>query len=156
MTAGINVTGAELLAYAVLTVAVGFNEEIWFRGLAQAALRRLGTRAAILGGSLLFGVLHLSNAAGGKSPLYLVLQAVYAFEVGAALAAIVAITRSLWVGICWHFLYDLTAFSTGDVLTGNALVGVAIMMALLAAYIGWLWRRLPAEPDAGTVAPPIA
>lgn len=48
-------------AHRVLTVAVGFNEEIWFRGLSQAVLRVRGTRYAVVWGSVLFGVLHLAS-----------------------------------------------------------------------------------------------
>lgn len=152
VTAGITVTPAEALAYAALTVAVGINEEAWFRGLVQAALRGLGERRAVVAGAVIFGVLHLVNAAGGKDALYLGLQAVFAAEVGFALAAIVVITRSLWVGIAWHFVYDFTAYCTGDGLGGNALIGVAIMMVLLAGYSVWLWSRLPSPRRTESVA----
>lgn len=146
-TAGLHVTRPEAVAYAALTVAVGCNEEIWFRGLAQAALRGLGDRRAVIAGALIFGALHLVNAAGGKGPLYLLLQAVFAAEVGLVLATIVLLTRSLWVGIGWHFVYDFTAYCTGDTLTRNALIGVVIMMGILGGYAGWLWRQ-PVRPGA--------
>ena len=145
--AGIRVTPAQAVAYALLAVCVGFSEEIWFRGLLLASLRRLGTRKAIIGASAIFGVLHLTNFFAGRAPLYLVLQFVFACLVGFVLAELVAITGSLWVGIVWHMVYDMAAFSTGDELTPMAVAGVAIATALLAVYAVLLWRRLPARED---------
>lgn len=132
-----------LLPYALLTIAVGFNEEIWFRGLAQAALRRFGHRVAIVGAAGFFGLLHLANVLNGKSALYLVLQLVLAVLVGFVLAEIVAITGSLWIGICWHFAYDFSAYVGGDALTPLGLVGVGVMYAILVVVGVRLWRRLP-------------
>ena len=142
---GIQVTPTQAVAYGVLAVCVGFNEEIWFRGLLLATLRRLGTRRAIIGASVVFGALHLTNFFAGRPPLYLGLQFAFACLVGFVLAEIVAITGSLWVGIAWHFLYDWAAFSTGDELTTAALTGIATTTALLAAFAVWLWHKLPAE-----------
>lgn len=143
--AGVHVTPAHAAAYLVLAAAVGFNEEIWFRGLVLASLRRLGERPTIVGGSAVFGVLHLANVFTGRDPLYLALQLAFACLVGLVLAEIVAITRSLWIGIGWHLVYDLAALSTGDELSPTALAGLALMTAVLVAYAGWLWRQIPAH-----------
>lgn len=99
-------------------------------GLLLASLRRLGERHAIIGGSFVFGVLHLSNFFTGRPPLYLALQ--FAFAVGLALAELLAATRSLWLGIVWHVGCDLAALTTGDQLTPAVLAGLALMTALLA------------------------
>ena len=141
--AGIHVTASMLVAYSILAVCVGFSEEIWFRGLLLATLRRLGTRTTIIGGSAIFGVLHLTNFFAGKAPLYLALQFVFACLVGLVLAELVTITGSLWIGIVWHALYDIAALSTGDELTTVAVAGVATTTVVLAGYAVWLWRRLP-------------
>jgi membrane protease YdiL (CAAX protease family) len=142
---GITVTPAQAAAYVALAVCVGFSEEIWFRGLLLASLRRLGTRKAIIGGSTVFGALHLTNFFAGLPPLYLGLQFVFACLVGFVLAELVAITGSLWLLIGWHAVYDLAAFSTGEDLTPAALVGLAVATAILAAYAFWLWRKLPSD-----------
>lgn len=143
--AGIDVMPTQAVAYGMLAIAVGFSEEIWFRGLLLATLRRLGTRQAIIGGSAVFGALHLTNLFVGRSLLYVSLQFAFACLVGLVLAELVTITGSLWVGIVWHLVYDLVAFSTGDELTPAALAGLATMTAVLAAYAVWLWSRLPAD-----------
>jgi len=149
---GIRVTPVQAAAYCVLSLSVGFSEEIWFRGLLLATLRRLGTRTAIIGGSAVFGTLHLTNFFAGREPLYLVLQFAFACLVGFVLAELMAITGSLWIGIVWHFVYDLCALSTGDDLSPAALVGVACATAILAAYSVWLWRTLPRASTAVTAA----
>lgn len=142
-TSDFEVTRATALAYLVLTVCVGINEEVWFRGLVLAALRGLGDRRAVVTGACLFGALHLANAGSGKSGLYLLLQAVFAAEVGVVLGALVALTRSLWIGVAWHLVYDLTAYCTGDRLDGRALAGVIVMMIVLAGYATWLLPKVP-------------
>ena len=131
-------------AYLLLAVCVGFSEEIWFRGLLLATLRRLGTRQAIIGGSVIFGALHLTNLFAGSQPLYVGLQFAFACVVGFVLAEIVAITGSLWIVIVWHAVYDFAAFSTGDELTPAALAILAVTTPILVAYAVWLWRKLPA------------
>lgn len=141
------VTPKQALAYGVLAIAVGFNEEIWFRGLLLAALRRLGRRRAVVGASAVFGTLHLTNLLGGGDPTYVGLQFAFACLVGFVLAELVEVTGSLWIGIVWHVLYDLVAFSVGDSLTTGALVGIAAMTAVLVAYAAYLWRRLPNGKD---------
>ena len=141
------VTPKQALAYGVLAIAVGFNEEIWFRGLLLAALRRLGRRRAVVGASAVFGTLHLTNLLGGGDPTYVGLQFAFACLVGFVLAELVEVTGSLWIGIVWHALYDLVAFSVGDSLTAGALVGIAAMTAVLVAYAAYLWRRLPNGKD---------
>lgn len=143
---GVTVTAAQAVAYAALALAVGFSEEIWFRGLLLAVLRSLGTKTAIVGGSVIFGALHLANLFAGEEPLYLALQFALACLVGFVLAEVVTITGSLWIAIAWHACYDLAAFSTGDQLTPTALAALAVMAAVLVGYAVWLWRRLP-EPD---------
>ena len=136
-----------LIPALLLCCAVAFNEEIWFRGLMLAALRQLGTRSATCFAAALFGVLHLANALGGKSPLYLVLQLVLAFLVGLVLSEAVAITGSLWIGIAWHFAYDFTAMLSGDALTPTTLIAVGVIdLVLLVLAVVW-WRKLPAKAN---------
>ena len=146
-TSEIRLVPATLAASTLLAVAVGFNEEIWFRGLLLAALRRLGRRRAVVGASAVFGTLHLTNLLGGGDPTYVGLQFAFACLVGFVLAELVEVTGSLWIGIVWHALYDLVAFSVGDSLTAGALVGIAAMTAVLVVYAAYLWRRLPNGKD---------
>ncbi len=126
-------------------IAVGFNEEIYFRGLAFKFMKEKGTKNAIIGSSILFGVLHLANAFNGKEPLYVVLQMIFAFLVGLVLAEIVSITKSLWVVIIWHASHDYISMITGDALNTQALIILAIQVAILLIYTFMLWKNSIAD-----------
>jgi membrane protease YdiL (CAAX protease family) len=132
-----------VLQYIILlffTVAVGFNEEIYFRGLALKFIEEKGRKKAIIWSSVIFGVLHLANALNGKNALYLVLQMMFAFLVGFVLAEIVSITKSLWVVIAWHAAHDYISNITGDTLDRTALIILAIQVGILLVYSIGIWK----------------
>jgi membrane protease YdiL (CAAX protease family) len=134
-----------VLQYFILlffTVAVGFNEEIYFRGLALKVMEAKGRKNAIIWSSIIFGVLHLANVFNGKSTLYLVLQLFFAFLVGFVLAEIVSITKSLWVVIIWHAAHDYISSITGDALDKTALVILAIQVGILFIFAISLWKTI--------------
>jgi membrane protease YdiL (CAAX protease family) len=137
-------TGITVIQYVILalfTIAVGFNEEIYFRGLMIKFLSVKGSKKAIILSSVIFGVLHLANALNGKNVLYLVLQMFFAFLVGFVLAEIVTITKSLWILIIWHASHDFISGITGDTMDIKALILVAIQILVLLIYAGLLWKQ---------------
>lgn len=129
----------------LFTVAVGFNEEIYFRGLALKFMEEKGRKKAILWTSIIFGTLHLINALNGKTNLYLVLQMFFAFIVGFVLAEIVFITKSLWIVILWHAAHDYISSITGDLLNTKALIVLAIQVVILLAYAVCIWKKSTEE-----------
>lgn len=140
-------SGGVIAAYLVFTVAVGFNEEIWYRGLLLAALRRLGERRAVIAGAVLFGVLHLANVAQGQSALQTALQLGFALLVGWVLGELVTVTRSLWIGIAWHMVYDFVAFAFTDPANpATEILAVGLCDLVLLAYGWWLWQKMPTRP----------
>lgn len=126
-----------------LAVAVGLNEEFFYRGVVFKVMRRYGTRRAIVYSALIFGVLHLANLGNGSSAGYLVLQVLFAVLFGFVTAELVAATGSLWPGVAFHAAYDTVAYFGGDSSSTTALVSLAVQVVLLGAYGWWLWRRLP-------------
>lgn len=128
----------------LLSVAVGpaVNEELWFRGfLGRGLVGRYGPTVGVLLTSLLFGAFHLS-----------LVQGAYAAVMGLGLHLIYRATRSLWVPILVHGLFNAAALTGAladaprpDELgpTGLAVVlplgGLAV--AVLAAA-GWALYRL--------------
>lgn len=74
----------------LFTVAVGFNEELYFRGLSFSFLSRIGRKQAVIGSAVVFGVLHAANALSGTNPLEVLLQIAFAFLAGLALAVVSA------------------------------------------------------------------
>lgn len=132
-----------MLQYVILlffTIAVGFNEEIYFRGLAFKFMEEKGRKKAIIWSSAVFGVLHLMNALNGKDVLYLVLQMFFAFLVGFVLAEVVSITKSLWINIIWHAAHDYISSITGDALDRTALIILAVQTGILLVYAVCIWK----------------
>lgn len=134
------ITVPQYIILLIFTVAVGFNEEIYFRGLALKAMEEKGIKKAIIWTSIVFGVLHLANAFNGKSVLYLVLQMFFAFLVGFVLSEIVSISKSLWVVIIWHAAHDYISSITGDALDRTALIILAIQVGILLVYAIGIWK----------------
>lgn len=133
-----------VLQYMILlffTVAVGFNEEIYFRGLAFKIIEEKGRKKAIICSSIIFGVLHLANAFNSKNALYLVLQMIFAFLVGFVLAEIVSISKSLWIVIIWHAAHDYISNITGEALNTKALIVLGIQVGILLVFATCIWKR---------------
>lgn len=140
---GVAVRLAVVPAIVWLAVAVGMNEELFYRGVVLKVMRRYGARRAIVYSALIFGVLHLANLGNGSSAGYLVLQVVFSALFGFVTAELVAVTGSLWPGVAFHAAYDTVAYLGGDSSSTTALVSLAVQVVLLGAYGWWLWRRLP-------------
>jgi membrane protease YdiL (CAAX protease family) len=132
------------LAFAALGIAPAFGEELLFRGFVQqAALRRLGTTAAILVSSVAFGLIHVDPV---HSPA--------AFVLGLFLGSAAELGESLWVAILCHAVNNGLSVAVPAVglavepgrpaaLAALALLGVAVLL------FGWVARRKRArnEPD---------
>jgi uncharacterized protein len=132
-----------VLQYIILlffTVAVGFNEEIYFRGLALKFMEEKGRKKAIIWSSIVFGVLHLVNVLNGKNALHIILQMIFAFLVGFVLAEIVSITKSLWIVIIWHAAHDYIASITSEAFDNTAFIILAIQVTILLVYAIYIWR----------------
>jgi len=140
-TQGVQVSTSVMLSYAVLTMLVAVNEEVWFRGIILAVLRPRGVRVAVIGSSVLFGVLHLANLAGGAEPAAAALQVLFAALFGVIAAELTVISGSLWPAIAWHAAWDFVNYLGGNAATGIALTGVGIACAVMLAYAVLLWRR---------------
>ena len=140
---GVAVRLAVVPAIVWLTLAVGLNEEFFYRGIVFKVMRRYGTCRAIVYSALIFGVLHLANLGNGSSAGYLILQVVFSALFGFVTAELVAVTGSLWPGVAFHAAYDTVAYLGGDSSSSTALVSLAVQVVLLGAYGWWLWRRLP-------------
>ncbi|MDF2801891.1 MAG: Abortive infection protein [Anaerocolumna sp.] len=139
------IKGLQYINLLFFVIAVGFNEEIYFRGLAFKFMKEKGTKNAIIGTSILFGVLHLANAFNGKDLFYVILQIIFAFLVGFVLAEIVSITKSLWVAIIWHASHDYISSITGDLLNTKELIILAVQVAVLIIYAFILWKSSKLE-----------
>jgi hypothetical protein len=147
----------QLLTFAPLALLVGLTEEVLFRGLGYAALRRLGVGRAVIGSSLMFGLLHLLNLGQGAGLLVTVLQVVYAFVLGCAFAAGLEAGGRLTPLVAAHAATDLFAFvAGGGVVNGPGHEGLvagitAGTIVVFGVYSIWVLRR-SADPAAAGVA----
>ncbi len=148
---GVRVDAPTLAAYAVLVVAVALNEETWFRGIVFAILRARSTRTAVVGSSVLFGVLHLANLAGGADLGSSVLQVAFAALFGLVAAQLLVLTGSLWPAIAWHAAWNFVTFIGGDATDTRSLVGLGAACLVMLGYAVFLGRRTPSRPS-GTAA----
>jgi len=123
------------------TVAVGLNEEVYFRGIILKILNIKGIKKAIIISSVIFGVLHVVNLFDGKHVLYIILQICFAFLVGFVLSEIVIITKSIVIVIIWHFTHDFVALITGDNLGKVDLIILAIQVIILLFYAMIIWKN---------------
>jgi membrane protease YdiL (CAAX protease family) len=95
-------TGLPSQLAASIGAAVG--EELVFRGAVfRIAEERLGTIAALIISSVLFGVAHAANP--GATPVSTVAIAI---EAGALLGMVYSASRSLWLPIGLHFGWNFT------------------------------------------------
>lgn len=109
---GIDLSGEEIfLANLVLTVGIGFSEEIYFRGIIlQNWLKNRGKVPAIIVSATLFGVTHLMNILGGADLRATILQIFFALFYGIIMAIILIRTNSIWPCIILHFMHDFCSW----------------------------------------------
>lgn len=138
-----------MFSVLIFTVAVSFNEEIYFRGIALRLLRAGGIKKAIWLSAVIFGVLHLANLMAGSDPLHTILQVIFAFLVGFVLAELVVVTGRIWILIIWHTLHDFLGFSTNGTLDAGALLLLGAQVVILSVYGIALWKKLSGNSEGG-------
>ncbi len=133
-----------LLVILSVTLAVGFVEEAYFRGLMLTALKTTNAWMAILVTSLLFGLTHALNLLAGKSPLEAAAQVLYALAIGVAFSALVVKKGVLWPLVIAHFLIDFTNLLQvkNNLFSPQAQVIIVFTITVLfAAYGVWIMRQ---------------
>lgn len=131
-----------IITYIIFTMAVGFSEEIYFRGIIAKTLKRKSIVFAILMSSFLFSIGHASNLLAGASIVDTILQIVFAFIFGVVAVEISFSTDSLVIPILWHTLHNLISLITirneGE---WPFIIGI-IQGFILAIYGIFLWKKL--------------
>lgn len=113
---------SEILYFLLCMLVVGLTEELIFRGLITRMIYEkygrtsVGVWFSVLFSSLLFGVIHISNAVNGEIALQGVLiQVVAAICLGICLSAIYLRTGSYWTVALLHGYMDFCALFTSGV-----------------------------------------
>jgi membrane protease YdiL (CAAX protease family) len=144
----------------IFLITVATAEEILSRGIAFGVLQRLGLFTAVLGSSLLFGVMHINPYLGNFDPWQAYWHIVSAFSFGVFACALMVLTRSIWMPIIVH------TFSNAGLLVQDAptkadeafrvstpfLAGLFHPLPVLATFVipalilFWLARDMPLHP----------
>lgn len=139
---GFNFNIKYLFAAIFCTAAVGFAEEIYFRGIIFKILETKGTKKAIIISSVIFGVMHAANIVGGADIFYTCLQIVFAFVLGIVFAEIFYFTKSLIPVIILHFLHDCFGFIENTPTTQTAFILGGIQILILVIYAIYMWKKI--------------
>lgn len=114
------IVGLNPLSYMVPAIAMAISssvfEELLFRGVLFGAVEQwLGTWAALVVSSLVFGLTHLINPQGTiEGALFI------AVEAGVLLAGAYMLTRRLWVSIGFHMAWNYTQSAIfSGIVSGN-------------------------------------
>jgi len=84
----------------------GFTEEVLSRGVIFGVLQRRGLPIAVIGSSLMFGLMHLNVYIGNWDPWQAYWHVMSAASFGVFACALLVVTKSMWVPIIFHSLSD--------------------------------------------------
>ena len=133
-----------VLANIFLTVAIGMAEEIYFRGIICNMWLEAGTMKAVLISSVLFGLCHFLNIAGGASVAATILQICFAFVYGLVFALLFAIGKSIVPCVLLHALHDFCSFMSMDGSLQFEIVLGAIQFVIIVGYLIYLVKKAKA------------
>ena len=126
---------AEIL---LLGLAPAVFEEVVFRGIFINNLKESGKsdKEALLIPALFFGIIHLTNIAGGGSIVQILVQTGYAVVVGLVFGAIFITTGDLFSCILAHAAIDITnhMFGASSTTPVPVVIAFVVMLVLEAAY----------------------
>lgn len=114
------IVGLNPLSYMVPAIAMALSssiyEELLFRGVLFGAVEQwLGSWAALVVSSLVFGLTHLINPQGTLEGALFI-----AVEAGILLAAAYMLTRRLWMSIGFHMAWNYTQSAIfSGIVSGN-------------------------------------
>lgn len=125
----------KLVIRLYMTIAIGFAEEIVFRGIIFKTWLNYGLAKAVIISSTLFALCHFMNVLGGASILATVLQICFAFSWGIAISFVFYFTKSIWPGIILHAFHDFCSFISNECSDSMNIVIGAIQFGLLVITI---------------------
>ncbi len=139
----------QIALYALSCLAVGFFEEMAFRGcIFTSILQRIGKRRAgifwsIVASSAVFGVIHLLNLFVGASPISVLLQVGYSFLIGAMCSIVLVRTQNIWYCVLIHGVYNFAGgivpeFGEGIIWSLPEIILTVAVAVPVAVYVIYL------------------
>ncbi len=167
-------TAEKAILYVLACLAIGFFEEVSFRGvifplllsrLLPALRKRAETKGAparvpaetvavilsIVLTSAVFGLVHVLNLFAGGDPLGVILQVGYSFLIGGMCAIVLLKTRCIWFPVLVHAVYDvggmLIEYLGGGRLwdTPTVILTVVVSVAVAVYFLVLLFRTKKEE-----------
>lgn len=136
----VNLSIAETVFYIISMLAVGFLEEIIFRGLLFQAMCKENVKTAVIVSSITFGIGHIVNLINGSGADLLsnILQVGYAIAAGFLFTVIFYKTKSLLTCIGTHSVLNaLSVFGNEaamtaekEIISAGALAGISILYTI--------------------------
>ena len=133
---------AFLFANLFLTLGIGMAEEIIFRGIICNLWLKYGVVEAMLLSSVLFGMSHILNVAGGAGLLATILQICFAIVYGMVFTLIFIEGNSLIPCVLMHALHDFCSFICAEgAMRSDIILGVIQSVILLAYFLYMFHQR---------------
>ena len=133
---------AFLFANLFLTLGIGMAEEIFFRGIICNLWLKYGVIKAMLLSSVLFGMSHILNVAGGADLLATILQVCFAIVYGMVFTVIFIEGNSLIPCVLMHALHDFCSFISAEgSMQSDMILGAVQFVILLAYFLYMLHQR---------------
>ena len=138
-----DLTPGSAIALTLLAIAIGVNEELWFRGLVVERLQRARMPwLTVFAASVLFGLPHVAATSAS-----LVNAAGVTLAVAVPFTVVRLASRSIWPMVVWHaiidawaFLHTSTVVAEGSYDLGEALVALVLPAAVAIGYVVWFAR----------------
>ena len=125
-TGGLSIVREELIAlYILYVLGISIVEEMVFRGVLLFLLldifrnQRLKYFLSALISSLIFALFHLTNVFAGMDIGSVLLQVVYTFLIGGMFSVMALKTKSIWMGVFIHALFDFGGLLTTTIAIGD-------------------------------------
>ena len=135
----VNLPAIDTTFYIASMLAVGFLEELLFRGCLFKAIEKQSVKTAFLVSSLTFGLGHIVHLFDGSGMTLVAnfCQVLGALGVGFVFAAVFYTTGSLLPCIITHSLYDaFSAFANETGLTDRFRIATSIVIVIIAGLYG--------------------
>ena len=144
--ASIDSSPSVIAVYALSQLAVGFFEEMAFRGciftvvLQRCKKNRLGAFLAIVLSSVIFGLIHALNIFTVFNPGAVILQIGYSFLIGGMCSVILIKTSNIWYCVILHAVYNFAGgvvpnCGGGEIWDTPTIILTAVVAIAVAAYV---------------------
>lgn len=128
-----------ILKTLLLSLLIGFIEEVVFRGMLFYWLRKQTKIKIIFYSSLIFGLVHAINFFSGDDYRVVLLQVFVAFSLGLVFAVARMKDHSIWLLIIAHALIDWSDFVSAGINSNMTFNDETFVMWMLPGVIFFCW-----------------